>query len=204
MKTDILFSSPHLRFSRIQQEAILAYAKELGAKDVPTLYRLEKFREEALSSMDYTSQKIEASSGNVFYMNSIRRSIGQVCSNVSMKLCIIVNTYCVQDYARPDIRPLIHAYPELRIDQCVEEVWHARKWLCDAPNHLLTPMVRIKNVDFYIKEAPDPARVIYNLTVIIVPAQYIMFYCCHSLFLSVFSAMTKYDISSLRHIHDIS
>ncbi|OBZ73364.1 hypothetical protein A0H81_07153 [Grifola frondosa] len=35
MKTDILFSSPRLRFSRAQQEAILAWGKDLGAKRYP-------------------------------------------------------------------------------------------------------------------------------------------------------------------------
>ena len=58
----------------------------------------------------------------------------------------------VQDYARPDIRPFIHAYPELRPDHSVHEVWHARKWLYDVSDHLLTPMVRIKNKDFYVNE----------------------------------------------------
>lgn len=56
-----------------------------------------------------------------------------------------------QDYAHPDICPLIHAYPEQTKHE-VSEVWHARKWLIDAPDHLLTPMVRCNGKDFYINE----------------------------------------------------
>lgn len=79
MKTDILFSSPHLRFSRAQKQAILAWGKELGAKDVPSLYKLEKFQQEALHAVGDPSSKVNTPSGNVFYINSVRMSIMRVC-----------------------------------------------------------------------------------------------------------------------------
>ena len=78
MKTDILFSSPELRFSRSQQEAVLAWAKDLGARDVPSLYKLQKFQKEALESFENPTTRVQASSGNVFYMNSIRHAIAKV------------------------------------------------------------------------------------------------------------------------------
>ncbi|TBU36023.1 hypothetical protein BD309DRAFT_85074, partial [Dichomitus squalens] len=50
MKTDILFSSPDLRVSRSQKEAILGWGRALGAQDVPSLYKVEKFQAEALEA----------------------------------------------------------------------------------------------------------------------------------------------------------
>ena len=69
MKTDILFSSPRLRFSRAQREAVLAWGKELGAREVPSLYSLEKFQREALDAMGNPTKKVETASGNILYMN---------------------------------------------------------------------------------------------------------------------------------------
>ncbi|KII92048.1 hypothetical protein PLICRDRAFT_458960 [Plicaturopsis crispa FD-325 SS-3] len=66
MKTDILFSSPRLRFSRAQQEAVLSWAKELGA-DVPSLYALERFQKEALKAVGDPTEKVTTASGNVLY-----------------------------------------------------------------------------------------------------------------------------------------
>lgn len=78
MKTDILFSSPTIRFSRSQKEAVLAWAKAMGAKDVPTLYGLEKFQGDALDSVGDPTQKIQAPSGNVFYMNTIYQALARL------------------------------------------------------------------------------------------------------------------------------
>ena len=71
MKTDILFSSPRLRFSREQQEAVLAWGRELGARDVPTLYAVEKFQSLALEAVGNPTKRVQAESGNVFYINSL-------------------------------------------------------------------------------------------------------------------------------------
>ena len=78
MKTDILFSSAHMRFSRAQQEAILTWGRDLGAKDVPTLYGLNKFQENALNAVGNPTVKVKAVSGNVFYQNSILEAFKRV------------------------------------------------------------------------------------------------------------------------------
>ncbi|KZT66851.1 hypothetical protein DAEQUDRAFT_674262 [Daedalea quercina L-15889] len=83
MKTDILFSSPRIRFSRSQQEAILAWGKELGAKDVPSLYALDKFQKEALDTLGNPTVKMTSASGNVWYQNSIGDGLRMVRVNVS-------------------------------------------------------------------------------------------------------------------------
>ncbi|KDQ51513.1 hypothetical protein JAAARDRAFT_140020 [Jaapia argillacea MUCL 33604] len=132
MKTDILFSSPCLRFSQAQQEAVLAWGKELGARNVPSLYKVDKFQKEALESLGDPMVKIQASSGNVFFMNSACEAIAR-------------------DYAHPKTRPLIHAYPEFTKD-VVTEVWQCGKWRIDAPDSVLTLMICCGMKDFYVNK----------------------------------------------------
>lgn len=40
--TDVLFSSPRLRFSEAQKSAVLDWATKLGAANVPSLYAIKK------------------------------------------------------------------------------------------------------------------------------------------------------------------
>lgn len=42
-------------------------------------------------------------------------------------------------------------FPEFAGRQ-VKEAWNASKWLVDAPDHVLTPMTRIRGKDFYVNE----------------------------------------------------
>ncbi|KAH9927295.1 uncharacterized protein B0H18DRAFT_907557, partial [Fomitopsis serialis] len=132
MKTDILFSSPRLRFSREQQEAILAWGRGLGAKDVPSLYAVEKFQKAALDTVGDPTVKVRAESGNLLYMNSLLNAMSR-------------------DYAHPETRQQIRAYPEYPTGP-VSEVWQSSKWLVDAPDDVLTPMARIEGKDYYVKE----------------------------------------------------
>ena len=88
MKIDILFSSPRLHFSRAQQEAVLDWAKELGAHDVPSLYALEKFQEEALKSIGDPTVKVETGTGNILYMNDPMKLLERVRMSQSVNLII--------------------------------------------------------------------------------------------------------------------
>ena len=54
-------------------------------------------------------------------------------------------------YAHPPTRAKLHSLPELT-ENSVKEVWQAEKWLYDVPNEILTPMVRVRDKDFYIHE----------------------------------------------------
>ncbi|KAI0689246.1 hypothetical protein C8T65DRAFT_731047 [Cerioporus squamosus] len=132
MRTDILFSSPHLKFSRAQQEAILAWGKAMGGRDIPSLYRLDKFQREALEAVGNPTVKVGTASGNVFYMNSIREILRK-------------------HYAHPETRRKIRKYPEFTGAR-VSEVWHSEKWLVDAPDAILTPMIRHQGQDYYVNE----------------------------------------------------
>ncbi|KAH9899976.1 hypothetical protein C8Q73DRAFT_754715 [Cubamyces lactineus] len=132
MKTDILFSSPMIRFSRSQKEAILAWGRDMGAKDVPSLYGLENFQTSALHAVGDPTEKVEASSGNIFYMNSIYQALAH-------------------DYSHPEARTKMRLYPEFS-ETGIEEVWQASKWLVDAPDSVLTPMTRINGKDYFVNE----------------------------------------------------
>lgn len=56
-----------------------------------------------------------------------------------------------QDYAHPETRKHIRAFPEFPSGP-VQEAWHGTKWLEDAPDDVLTPMLRMDGKDYYIKE----------------------------------------------------
>ncbi|KAL1938673.1 hypothetical protein VTO73DRAFT_11488 [Trametes versicolor] len=133
MKTDILFSSPTIRFSRSQKEAILAWGKQMGATEVvPSLYGLDKFQDDALESVGDPTEKVQAPSGNVFYMNSIPQALAR-------------------DYAHAGKRRKMHLYPEFSGAR-VKEAWNGSKWLVDVPDSVLTPMTRVHGKDFFINE----------------------------------------------------
>lgn len=151
MKTDILFSSPRLRFSREQQEAVLAWGRELGARDVPTLYSIEKFQSAALKSIGDPTRRVQADSGNVFYINSLVQAMARVRMS-SFTGSPFDCSWRAQDYAHPSTRQQIHAFPEFTAGGPVSEVWQSSKWLEDAPDDVLTPMIRLGDKDYYIKE----------------------------------------------------
>lgn len=80
----------------------------------------------------------------------VRVSICVVSScSIGSRPVFTMNVY--QDYAHPDRRPKIHAYPEFT-KGAVSEVWQAAKWLVDAPDRVLTPMIRKDGKDYYVNE----------------------------------------------------
>lgn len=76
--TDVLFSSPWLRFSEQQKLAVLDWAKRMGARDVPSLHQLEKARELVDDHLGNPTMRINSTAGNVFYMNDIGAAIAKV------------------------------------------------------------------------------------------------------------------------------
>ena len=76
--THTLFSSPHLRFLRAQQTAVLDWVKALGAPEVPSMYAVKKTREHIMNLLRSPMEKITTASGNVFYLNAISKAIAMV------------------------------------------------------------------------------------------------------------------------------
>src|SRR6266852_884494 len=54
--------------------------------------------------------------------------------------------------ANPHIRPHLHFYPE-DTDKTVNEYWHAKHWNKVTDPSLVTPMVVVNNIHFFVDEA---------------------------------------------------
>ncbi|KAJ6533954.1 hypothetical protein B0H10DRAFT_1859497, partial [Mycena sp. CBHHK59/15] len=123
--TDVLFSSPRLRFSRVKQKAVLSWAKELGA-DVPSYSTFRKTQDALLAEVGDPTKRQESGRGNVWYLNEIGDSIKK-------------------DMCNPFTRAGMALYPEDAGNK-LGEVWHGDKMLRDIPDHLLSPTVRHNGV----------------------------------------------------------
>lgn len=75
--TVILFNSPRLPFSDPQKKAILDWAKELGAHDVPSLYVLKQRHEQVKKIVGDLTKKVVSPFGNVFYINDVAKAIAK-------------------------------------------------------------------------------------------------------------------------------
>ncbi|KAJ7937734.1 hypothetical protein B0H13DRAFT_1588434 [Mycena leptocephala] len=62
--TDVLFSSPRLRFSRAQQQTVLSWAKELGA-NVPMYSTFRKTQATLLEEIGDPTVRQESGRGTV-------------------------------------------------------------------------------------------------------------------------------------------
>lgn len=78
--TDVLFNSRELRFSRMQKEAILKWARDLGAKDVPSLFALEKLQECLSCSLGKPTVEKRSRDQDIYYMNDVGMALARVIS----------------------------------------------------------------------------------------------------------------------------
>lgn len=76
--TSLLFSSPHLPFSDAQKKAVLNWARELGAQNVPSLDATKKCQLFIEDLIGQPTEKVTARSGNIFYLNDIVNAIAKV------------------------------------------------------------------------------------------------------------------------------
>ncbi|KAJ6614498.1 hypothetical protein B0H10DRAFT_1803312 [Mycena sp. CBHHK59/15] len=129
--TDVLFSSPRLRFSRAQQQAVLSWARDLGA-DVPSYTKFRKTQDIILEEVGDPTTRQESSRGNVWYLNEIGDSIKKDISN-------------------PFTRANMSFYPE-DAGKKLGEVWHGDKMMRDIPDHLLSPNIRHNGKMYYVNE----------------------------------------------------
>ncbi|KAF8574169.1 hypothetical protein K439DRAFT_1316140, partial [Ramaria rubella] len=121
--TNLLFNSPRLQISQAQKRAILAWGKDLGAKEVPTLSSLQAVQKQlTLETRDPTSKKTMWL-GNVFFISKIGAALAK------------------QDMANPLVRPHMVFYPEDAGGES-SQAWHGEKWLRHVSDELLTPMVK--------------------------------------------------------------
>jgi hypothetical protein len=67
-----------LKFSVPQQKAILAWAKELGVKEVPTMDCIKKTQKRIIEIVGNPTEKHVATNGDVFYLNDVGKAISKV------------------------------------------------------------------------------------------------------------------------------
>lgn len=75
--TDLLFSSPRLRFSEQQKKAVLNWASQLGAPDVPTHYALSRFQENLKNTIGDSVTALTTGTGHKVYMRDIPHMIAR-------------------------------------------------------------------------------------------------------------------------------
>ena len=67
---DLLFNSPRLRFSRVQQKAMLTWARELGAS-VPNYNQYRQAHALISEQVRKPPQRQATGDGNIWYLNEI-------------------------------------------------------------------------------------------------------------------------------------
>ncbi|KAI6017560.1 hypothetical protein BKA83DRAFT_4015195, partial [Pisolithus microcarpus] len=127
--TELLFSSPRLPFSEPQKRAILSWAKELGARDVPSLYSLNSCHEEIKKLIGDPMKKVISASGNVFYINDIANAIAK-------------------DYANPLTRFAMQDFPEDG-GKGMSQTFHGEKLLHELPS---PPAVQVDGTVYFVGE----------------------------------------------------
>ncbi|KAF8588128.1 hypothetical protein K439DRAFT_1299825, partial [Ramaria rubella] len=135
--TDILFNSPRLRFSWAQKRAILAWEKDLGAREVPTLSGLQEIQRQLLIETRNPVTKKSTRLGNIFYLNEIGAALAKDMSN-------------------PLVQPHLVFYPE-DAGNTSSQARHGGKWLNLVPDGV--PMLMVKHRwtrrHFYINELAE-------------------------------------------------
>lgn len=63
--------------SRVQQKAVLSWARDLGAK-VPTYSRLRQYQATLLKELGEPTKRQQAVGGNIWYLNEVGDSIAKV------------------------------------------------------------------------------------------------------------------------------
>ncbi|KIN94071.1 hypothetical protein M404DRAFT_169286 [Pisolithus tinctorius Marx 270] len=127
--TTLLFSSPRLPFSEAQMRAVLDWAKELGARDVPSLYAIKQHQKYLQDTVGDPTTRVVSPSGNIFYVNNI--------ANVIAK-----------DYANPLTRFSMQDFPEDR-GNGRSQVFHGDKLLHELPS---PPAARVNGTIYFVDE----------------------------------------------------
>ncbi|KAG2129941.1 hypothetical protein DEU56DRAFT_692012, partial [Suillus clintonianus] len=127
--TSLLFSSARLPFSDAQKRAILGWAKELGARDIPSLKAVKQSNERICELVGNPTRKVTSASGNIFYINDIWHAIAK-------------------DYANPLTRFAMMDYPEDG-GTGMSQVFHGHKMLLELPS---PPAARVDGKIYFVNE----------------------------------------------------
>ncbi|KAG2336715.1 hypothetical protein BDR05DRAFT_896355 [Suillus weaverae] len=120
-------------FSAPPKKAILNWARELGARDVPLLGTIKKVQEHIDCLVGDPTEKVSACLGDTFYINNVAESIAMVC----LIHCLGVYNIdtILRDYANPPTQFAMQDYitQTMEVKECRRCIT-ARKW-CMISHH---------------------------------------------------------------------
>ena len=149
--TSLLFSSPRLRFSKPQKQAILRWARELGASNVPVLSTLVHQQRKIEMRVGHPTEKVTSPFGNVFYFNDVGKAIARVGLVLHNEGNRCSHNHRAQDYANPLTRFAMRDYPHDDGPR-MSQIHNGQKMLLDLPRHVTTPTVRVDDRIYFVGE----------------------------------------------------
>ncbi|PBK79410.1 hypothetical protein ARMGADRAFT_1049148 [Armillaria gallica] len=129
---DILMHLPRSVFSHEQLDLYLWLLEANKVDDVPSVKSMQALNERLQKMCGIDTMRKKGALGHLYYLNSLSQIIAQ-------------------EMANPQVRPHLHFYPE-DSGKRLAEVRQGSRWLHELPDELLTPMLRINNIDYYIHE----------------------------------------------------
>ncbi|KAK1230367.1 hypothetical protein PQX77_006549 [Marasmius sp. AFHP31] len=114
------------------KDEVLAWAKAIGAPNVPALNTLKKVQASIEGMIGDPTEKVVSGSGTIFYINNIAQAIAK-------------------DFSNPITRFAMTEYPQDG-QKCMSELRNGRKWLVDLPRELLTATAHVNNKLYFVGE----------------------------------------------------
>ncbi|KAJ8521961.1 hypothetical protein ONZ45_g1372 [Pleurotus djamor] len=140
---DILMHLPRSVFSHRQLDLFLWLLRVNGVEDVPSVKKMIKLNADLQKACGVETLEYNGALGHKYYMNSLSDIISQ-------------------EMANPQVRPHLSFYPE-DSGKRLSEARQASRWLHDAPDDQLTPMIRLGSQDYFIYE---PLKVVPPVVVL--------------------------------------
>ncbi|OJA20984.1 hypothetical protein AZE42_10828 [Rhizopogon vesiculosus] len=121
--------SPYYPWPSKAKRAVLSWAKELGARDIPSLRAVKQSNEHICELVGNPMRKVTSASGNIFYINDVGHAIAK-------------------DYANPLTRFAMTDYPEDGGDG-MSQAFHGEKMLLELPS---PPAAHVDGKIYFINE----------------------------------------------------
>ncbi|CDO76792.1 hypothetical protein BN946_scf184978.g21 [Trametes cinnabarina] len=128
---DVLMHLPRSVFSQRQLDLFLWLLRINDVEDVPSVRQMLRLNAALQRACGIDSIAYKGVLGHPYYVNALDQIIAQEMSN-------------------PRVRPFLHFYPEDAGGINLSEARQAARWLQEVPDKYLTPMVRLRDVDYYV------------------------------------------------------
>ncbi|KAI0638708.1 hypothetical protein C8Q77DRAFT_1183595 [Trametes polyzona] len=130
---DVLTHLPRSVFSQRQLDLFLWLLRINDVDDVPSVRHILRLNAALQRACGIDSIAYKGVLGHTYYVNALDQIIAQ-------------------EMANPCVRPHLSFYPEDTGGAHLSEASQAARWLHEAPDDVLTPMVRVGSRDFYVHE----------------------------------------------------